>query len=185
MASATDIVTRNTEDRYEPGPACLKLTAKQRTFVRLYITTSNPPGRCAADAGYLNPAVSACQLMDSRSIQEALHEESIRYLAGSAAVGVRVMLEIAGDVTHKDRLKAARELIAHAGLAPLKEQKITVEHRGSSPDAQRAELRLLMSQLGADGQRLLAAAGLENVTDAEFEVVQPDPNALAPDGEAW
>ena len=186
MANAQALTIIDPSEAEERSEAFEKLSRQQKTFVDLYLTTSLTQTQCVARA-YPNcdqriHHVEAARLMGNKRVREALHEETIRCLAGSAAVGLRVLLEVAGDPTHKDRLKAARELIAHAGLAPKVEQTINVNHTGPSPGEQRAELQRLMAQMGPDGQRLLAAADLK-IVDAEFTVV--DGNSLGPDGEAW
>ena len=170
------------EDRSDDGPAMSCLNDDQRKFVLAYVSTNLSIEQCTDRAGYTRENEGR-RLMRNPRVLAALHEETVRYLGGSAAVGLRVLLEVAADKTHKDRLKAARELIAHAGLAPKIDQKITVEHIGQKPDELRAELRRLMNSLGNDAQRLLTAAEI-NITDADFEEVEVGiPTAEGPDAE--
>jgi phage terminase small subunit len=149
----------------EKTSALEKLTPKQKRFVLAYLDTKESVAECARAAGYLDPYHAGYQTMRLAHVQQALHEEATKRLRAGAALGTRVLIEIAEDTSHKDRLKAARELIAHAGLAPMMEQKITVERTDMSAEAVRAEIRLLMAKIGPAAHRLLESAG---IVDAEF-----------------
>lgn len=185
MATATLPTNYSIDDRSEDGPEMAALPDAFRQFVLLYISTNMDEEQCARAAGLANQAKGRSRMapgaavMRSPKVLAAMREETTRRLAGSAAVGLRVLLEIANSKGHKDQLKAARELLAHAGLAPTKEHKLTVEHTGARPEELKAEIRQLMAQIGPDANRLLTNAGLE-VIDAEFTEVPKDEN-----GEEW
>jgi|SRR5579872_879319 len=171
MADAQLPMLADMVNRESDGPAMSALRPEQRRFVLLFITTNLSEEQAARQAGFK----TAGGLMRSPRVLEALREETVRRLAGSAAVGLRVLLTIANDNGHKDQLKAARELLAHAGLAPETKQKIEVTHVGARPEEIKAEIRQLMAQIGPDAQRLLENAGLQ-ITDAEFTPVSLDEN---------
>lgn len=150
-------------------PALEKLTPKQKRFVLAYLETNASVAECARVAGYLDPYHAGYQAMRLEHVRKALDEEATKRLRGGAALGTKVLVEIAETTDHKDRLKAATQLIAHAGLAPVMEQKITVEKTDLTAEAVRAEIQRLMARI-PEAPKLLEAAGL--IVDAEFNVVQ-------------
>jgi phage terminase small subunit len=144
------------------------LTDRQRQFVLKHVVEGKTRTAAAREAGFASPKTYQTRLMRDPKVVAAVKEEiDKRFLAG-AVLGVSVLFEIAQDKDHKDRLKAGRELLAHAGLAPVIEQKISVERSDMSAEAVRAEIRLLMAKLGPPAVRLLESAGL---MDAEFSEV--------------
>jgi phage terminase small subunit len=146
-----------------------RLTPKQKKFVLAYLETNASVADCARAAGYLDPYHAGYQTMRLAHVREALHEEATKRLQGSAALGTKVLVEIAEDAHHKDRLKAARELIAHAGLAPVTRQEIDVRHTSMTREEVRAKIKVIMAQIGhRDAARLLEEAG---IVDAEFTEV--------------
>lgn len=152
------------DDRDGDGPALKMTTDMERRFV-LGLVSGKAPKIAAVEAGYSGDFnVVAWRLRRRPNVIAAIQEEMGKRLATSGVLGIKVLEEIAGNREHKDQLKAARELIAHAGLAPAMEQKITVEHKTVTAEQVRAEIKLLMSRI-PEAPRLLEAAG---IMDAEF-----------------
>ncbi len=87
-----------------------------------------------------------------------------------ALLGASVLVEIAKDQLHKDRFKAAKELLGHNGFNIISEHKVTVEH--VPDDKERiAGIIDMAKRLGVDPREFLGAYGV--TVDAEFKVVTP------------
>lgn len=168
------------EDRADDGIAMQRLTAQQRQFVIASLTVAMGPGayeKCAAMAAFDNPRKAAAALMRNDKVLAAMREEAAKRLVGAALTGVNVMLQIAGDPTHKDQYRAAKDLAAINGFTV--EQKIVVEHTDRSAEALISQIRATAARLGVDAAPLLAQAG---IVDAEFTAL-PAP-APAPETQA-
>lgn len=151
--------------RATDGPAMRVLTDQQREFVLYYAEGRRSATEAARKAGFAAPKQYSWHLLRNDRVVAAIREETQKFLVRSSPLGARALIEIASKEDHKDRLKASRELLAHAGLAPATEQKITVEHTVLSAEAVRQEIRRLMGRI-PEAPKLLEAAGL--VIDAEF-----------------
>lgn len=150
------------------GRAMSALTADRRKFIRQMIMLGPNPKNCqvaAAKAGF-HP-VYGYELMREEGIIAALREEATKRLAGSALIGVSVMIDIATNPTHKDQYRAARDLAAINGFTA--EQKIVVEHLNADGKQLIGQIREMAEQLGMDPRQLIAAAG---IVDAEYTEVE-------------
>jgi hypothetical protein len=160
---------------YDPNSAMAALQPQRRLFVermREGGASQEYVERAAAAAGYSRG--HGWKLMREPRVLAALREEAAKGLLGGALIAQKVLIEIATDTHHKDRLKAARELLAHSGFTTVIEQKITVEHVN-------AEARELVQQIadfakatGLDAKQLLGSLGIREPVDAEFEEVKPE-----------
>ncbi len=157
------------------GPHMLELTPQQRAFVLAMLDTGGQDNSKAASlAGYGgdNPGsdrVQAHRLAHSPKVLAAIKEEANKRLHSGAILGASVLIEIARDVCHKDRYKAASELLSRGGLIMATEHKITVERKDDQ--AMIAKITALATQLGLDPKQLLGQAA--PTIDAEFEDVTP------------
>lgn len=156
------------------GPAMLALTELQQRFVICLLESGNANATAAAEAaGYSNSSrnmlrVQAHQLMHSEKILNAMAEHARQHLRTGAFIGIRAVMEIASNPTHKDQLKAAMSLLNRIGLHELTEHKVTVEHTDSKQLT--AKIVSLAKELGIDHTKLL---GANAVVDAEFIDVTP------------
>lgn len=151
------------------GIAMSALTGRQKKFVWALLqngASTTAARKAATTAGY-EPEYGY-QLMRDPRVLAAIREEATKTVAGAALTGVQVMLDIALDMDHKDRFRAAKELAALNGFTA--EQKIVVEHIDSGMRDKITEVRKLAEQLGLDPRLLIERTGL--VIDAEFEVVE-------------
>lgn len=166
-----------------PGQAMAELTPKQQKFVRAMLETGGHNHmRCAQAAGFTGNAntlrVTGHRLAHDTKVLAALREEADKRIRTGAVLGASVLLEIAGNPTHKDRYKAAVELLNRSGLQVVTEHKVTVD-RGGSEKQMIDRIGAMATQLGIDPKQLLGG-----FIDATFEEVKPkeleapfDPNA--------
>ncbi len=154
------------------GRAMASLSPERKKFVQAMIAlgpNKKASQMAAAAAGFTNP-VYGYELMRDENIIAALREEATKQLTGAALLGVQVMMEIAQDITHKDRYKAAKDLAAINGFTA--EQKIVVEHIDKDGKALLAQVKAMAEELGLDPRQMVAAAG---IIDADFtEVPEPE-----------
>lgn len=156
------------------GPAMLALTPSQRAFVIALISTSGTnKGYAAALAGYggdgndKSQQVAGCRLAAHPKVIAAVKEEADKRMCAGAALAANVILEIAMDPMHKDRLKAAEMLKNQAGLivAQRIDHTVTLVDDRSVQEIQEQTLALA-KRLGVELPQLSAP-----VIDAEFEEV--------------
>lgn len=122
--------------------------------------------KAAHEAGYMADTAGN-MLMRNERVLAALHEEARKRLVGAALLGINVMIEIAQDTTHKDRLKAATSLAAINGFNA--EQKVVVTHIRQDQESVVREIIDRATALGQDPRPLLLAAGIDKtIIDAEF-----------------
>lgn len=162
------------------GPAMIDLLPKQRAFVVAMLETGGQNNTKAAQiAGYSldnydAARATAWRLAHDPKILAAIKEEANRRLHSGAILGASVLLEIANDPTHKDRFKAASELLSRGGLVMATEHKITVERRDDKGMIDK--ITVLAAQLGLDPRKLLGNAA--PAVDAEFEDVTATSDGL-------
>lgn len=164
------------------GPKMTALPERQRAFVVALITQGTRDYTAAAQtAGYKADnrnalKVSAHRLAHDEKILAAIKEETERRLQASIGMAAEVLLSIAEDPTHKDRLKAATALLNRGGLHESIEHKITHD---VSADAKTllARFSVLAGTLGVDPVQIMGRAGLSlpkpEVVEGEYEVVDP------------
>jgi len=145
------------------GPAMLELSEKQRDFVLAYCAFPQASGTdLARMAGYKQSvgsrvwASTASRMLRDPGIIAAIHEVlSKTYRGRGAAIAQDVMLEIAQDQNHPQRLKAAAMLADRGGFAAMLESKVTIEHRDQTSEAMIKRIEMLAKRLGIDAAKLL------------------------------
>ena len=162
---------------YAPNSAMAALLPKQRGFVEAMVRGGASPRfvyQAAAMAGYSED--HGWILMKMPKILAALREEAAKHLLQGALIGAKVLVEIATDSSHKDRFKAAKELLGHSGFTVTQEQKITVEHVNSETRELIKEISDFAKATGLDAKQLLGSIGIsrEEPVDAEFAEVGPE-----------
>lgn len=171
------------------GPAMRRLTELQRKYVLVRVTQGTKNCSAAAElAGYSAKSygslkVQAHVLEHDPKIQAAITEEALRQARHNLGSMLVRASERVGEVMENpqvqasDTLKAAAMIFDRMGLHAVSERKTTVEHIGDSPEVIE-KVRRLAAILGLDAEKLLGARLNKQkvvVTDAEFEVVPPDP----------
>jgi phage terminase small subunit len=121
------------EDEDALGPAMTACSKQERIFVRaLFEAPGHGAGaRAARAAGYGSkdgatntPARSANRLFNRPRVIAAIAEMTGQQLRSDGPMAVKVVKDILADVTHKDRLKAARTVFERADPA---EQRISAD----------------------------------------------------------
>jgi hypothetical protein len=144
-------------------PAMAALTVKQRAFVRAYIEYPTVSSAQAARlAGYSDTSdaakVAAHNLLHNEKVLRAINEELDRRFRADAVIGRSVLIEIARDPSHPQRLRAAEALLDRGGFRTLSEQRIKVEHTDLGGEAMIERIRELALRLDMDPARLLGAS---------------------------
>ncbi|EGP07538.1 hypothetical protein CSIRO_2777 [Bradyrhizobiaceae bacterium SG-6C] len=98
------------------GPAMLALNERQRAFVSALFEAPRKHGAAvfaARAAGYGTPTSSkqsmfsiASRLMSDQKVQEAITEESRKYITTLGPLAVRALKNLIGDPTHKEHGRA-------------------------------------------------------------------------------
>ncbi len=164
-------------DTYDPQSAMAALTPQRQGFVEAMVEGGAGPefvAKAAALAGY--SPTHGWKLMREPRVLAALREEAAKHLLAGALIGSKVLIEIATDSEHKDRLKAAKELLAHSGFTAVTEQKITIDHTNSETRELIKEIQAFAKATGLDSRQLLGSVGVTapEPVDAEFTEVSPD-----------
>lgn len=156
------------------GPAMIRLNPQQRAFVVAFIETGGQDyTRAATIAGYCPDnqqarRVTAYRLAHDPKVQAAIKEVADKRLRSGAILAAEVLLQIAADPTHKDRLKASVELLNRAGLLVVNQTEVV--HRTEDEADRVKRITEYCRTLGLDPRELLGCAGV--TVDAEFKVVQ-------------
>lgn len=160
-------------DRKHDGKALSSLPEQHRAFVLRLMELG--PGKAAANRAAMD--VGFCdkygyELMRDERVLAAIREEATKEVVGATLIGVKRLIEIARDETHRDSYKAAKDLAGMNGFAS--EQRIVVEHINHDTKAQIAQIRAMAKELGLEPAQLIAAAGIkeQDVQDAEFEEIE-------------
>lgn len=190
MYYTTEMSTEIAEKpEYFPGSAMAALMPQEASFVEAMVRGGAGPEfvrKAAALAGYSENY--GWTLMRKSKILAALREEAAKGLLQGALIGQKVLMEIALDAGHKDRLKAAKELLGHSGFTITQEQKITVEHVSSEARELVKDITDFAKATGLDVKQLLGAIGINTpqiVTDAEFTPVVVDNSPDLATEEVW
>lgn len=154
-----------------------QLTGNQQNYVWALVENGGDPTKAAAVSGFGGTDLSRRQavhrLTHDPKVQSAIREVAEARIRAGVLLGASVLVEIASDPLHKQRLKAAEALLDRGGMMLVRETKMTVEHKDPSVEATIARIRALAEGMGMDARPLLLNAGVpQNVVDAEFEVVQ-------------
>lgn len=141
------------------GPAMQALSENRRCFVVAMLETGGQNHAHAAYmAGYGKDTevarVSACRMMRDPSVLAAIREEADRRLRSGAILGASVLMEIASNQMHKDRLKAAESLLNRSGLVVEQTHRVIHEDNRSDDELKRAVIAMAM-KYGMDPAKLL------------------------------
>ncbi len=159
------------------GPAMQALNEGQRNFVIALLETGAKDNTLAAEmAGYSGTQgsrkVQAYRLIHNPKVLAAIREEGERRLRSGAILGASVLIEIASDTMHKDRFKAAVELLNRSGLLVETQHRVIVENDTRSAEQIRSEVVELFKRLNPGQPPPLALA---KPIDVEYaEVSDPD-----------
>jgi len=161
----------------EYGPAMRGLTEMQQKFVLHLLDLGGSYTEAARAAGYsANSAnslrVCAHRLAHLPTVIDAIREQGERYLRGGVAIGVHVLMDIAKDPTHKDRLKAATNLLNRAGLGENTTKTVRHVHELSDEQLEN-KIKMLAKRNGLDASKLLG----KEVVDATFKEVPAEATA--------
>jgi phage terminase small subunit len=165
------------DDAEDCGPAMRALNRKQRAFVRAYIDYPLVTATQAARmAGYSDAAggakVTAHRALHSPRVIAAINEELDKRFRIDAVIGRKVLMEIAQDRNHPQRLRAAEALLDRGEFHIMSEQRIRVEHTDLNGEAMIERIRQLALRLDVDPARLLGASDpklieLDDVNDPD------------------
>jgi phage terminase small subunit len=164
------------------GPAMLALpNDRQRAFVVALVQLGCDATHAAAVAGYALEKSNghAWRLAHDPKIQAALLEECKKVIRSDAPMALTVLRTVAKDPTapHRDRLRAATEILNRSGLNAVSETNITVTHKSEAE--QDREILALASELGLDDKAKSKLLGRPVVTEAQFEIID-EPTDIAP-----
>lgn len=170
-------------------PAMLALNPQQRAFVLAHVALGGEDAtKAARAAGYGgdNPTsvkVQAYRLTHSPKVRLAIKEIAESKIHAQAAYGAQVLVEIARDPTHKDRYKAATEIMNRSGMMVVQKVEHDHIHRAEDDAEKVRRIVLFAQQMGMDPRKLLGGAKeLQGVTlDAQFEIVDTE---VEPSGSA-
>lgn len=172
----------------ELGPAMRELTIPQRDFVLAYADQGGiNAAEAARKAGYGGSenswSVAGSMLLKQPRILAALREEADSRLKSGAILAASVLVEIAGDQYHRDRYKAAVELLNRAGLVVEGVSRVIVEDHRTAEEIER-RIRDLAERLGIDADRLI---GTSQIEDVEYEEVglQEEVDKIHTGGQEW
>lgn len=159
------------------GPKMRALTMPQRAFVVAMCETGGQDhSKAALMAGYggteNSTKVAACRLAHDPRVLEAIREEAEKRLQSGAILGASVMVEIAMDKLHKDRFKAADNLLNRAGLLVETQHRVIVENDNRPIGELRAAV---LEQLrGLFGKDAALPPALTAPIDGEYTEVPAD-----------
>lgn len=168
----------------ELGPAMRELTIPQRDFVLAYADQGGiNAAEAARRAGYAHHAVAGSTLLKMPRILAALREEADARLKAGAILAASVLVEIADDKFHRDRYKAAVELLNRAGLVVEGLSRVIVEdHR--TPEEIERRIRDLAERLGIDADRLIGSSQVEDIEYKEVGL-QEEVDNIHNAGQKW
>lgn len=169
------------------GPAMRDLTVPQRMFVIAYSEQGGVNATEAARlAGYGGPESNRTsregeRLLRMPRILAALREEADKRLKSGAILAASVLVEIAMDPIHKERYKAAVELLNRAGLVVEGISRVIVEDHRTVEEIER-RIRDLAEKVGIDPERLL---GMQTVEDVEYTEMEETVAGIHRFGDEW
>lgn len=161
--------------------ALSRLTEKQRRFVEAYLTTGGQnESEAARLAGYsqTNPngcAVEGFRLMRNDKVIAAIKEEAAKRINGGVLLGASVLVEIASDPLHKDRLKAAQSLLDRGGMMAISKSEHLHIIEDNRSDAELIQFITAQAKLnGLDPKSLLGfdPAEKSEIIDAESAEIE-------------
>jgi phage terminase small subunit len=164
----------------------------ERRFVLAYVENGGVGSQAARDAGYSGSTVQsqasiAYRLLKRERIHDAILAYSKRYLRSLVPTAVNTVKEILEDPTHKDRLKAAREIIDRTDakisqvnvdhtihLDPQRDSLEWLKHL-KAIDAPRVLLIQEFGEFGLEHYEKLLAKATANVIEGEFIEIEGPP----------
>lgn len=178
-------------DSPELGKAMAAILPQQRAFVVAYVNSATGnASQAARAAGYGDTSeteeqrktaakVAGHRLIHDAKILAAVKELAQARIEANAFKAASVLVEIAEDPTHKDRLKAAEMLMNRAGMLVVNESKVVHEHRVEARSTILEKIRTIAERNGLNADDLIAGRGGQPalpapVIDATFE---PAPSA--------
>ncbi len=177
---------------YDTRSAMFGLSPQRQAFVEAMVAGGATPQfveRAAAQAGYATKYGWA--LMREPRILAALREEAAKGLLGGALIGQKVLIEIATNSEHKDRFRAAKELLAHSGFTITQTVELKIDQTNSEARELIKEIKEFAKATGLDAKQLLGSIGVRDViVDAEFVEVKESPiepiaSAAPAEPEVW
>lgn len=173
------------------GKAMKAINPQQRAFVQAYVLAGSNGTRAAQISGYGagnydSARTAAYRLLHDQKILAAIKEHADGILRSSVLIGADVLVEIAQNVHHKDRFKAAQALLDRGGLIVATQSNISLQiTEDTGPDQIIDRIKVLAGKLGLDPAVLLGRAATAHVprlsspdvVDAEFTEVIPAPSA--------
>lgn len=139
------------------GEAMKTCNPRERAFVVHYVMTGGRnQTESALQAGYCSPdknnaaAVTAMRLLRRPRILAALREEAEKAMKTCVILATEVLREIAMDPSHRDRFKAAVELLNRSGLLVETQHRVTVQDDRRSVEEIRAEIVEVFKRVFAD-----------------------------------
>jgi hypothetical protein len=155
------------------GPAMLALSEMQRKFVIAFVRSGGRnANRAAIAAGYSDRGsgakVRAHKLLNNLKVIAALREFGERQLDGSVFVAIAGLVEIASDPKHRDRYKAAADILDRCGFArTTRHEVVAVKDERCTADLL-ALVAQYARQAGRDPKALLENTDL---IEGDFESV--------------
>lgn len=153
------------------GEAYESLTDQQKRFVTAMVVVGVKKdfgAEAARLAGYEKyHKQEAYRLMRNPRVLEAIREEAGKRLQASALLGAMVLEEIALDPLHKDRLKAATELLNRGGMQLIEKHEHIVKDERSAAELVQY-IKSMAQKHGLDPRKLL---GQSEPVDAQFTEV--------------
>ena len=169
------------QPQYDQNSAMAALMPQQQRFVEALVNGGAGPtavASAAVAAGYSPSSNYGWQLMRQPRVLAAVREEAAKHLVSGALLGAKVLSEIAMDSQHKDRFRAARELLAHSGFTITQKIEMRVDQTNSEARELIKEIKEFAKATGLDAKQLLGSIGVRDViVDAEFAEVISGPPA--------
>jgi hypothetical protein len=107
-------------------------------------------------------------------MNEALAEQLEKAFRGDGPIGRGVLLEIALDKNHPQRLKAAEALLGRAGFPLLTEQRVHVTHTDLTSEGMIERIKQLAIELGVDATKLLGHNGHAATAEAPAITIEAE-----------
>lgn len=175
------------------GPAFDVLNARRQRFVIAYVGRGRRNAAGAyKDAGFTastdhSAAANACLLLHRDDVQAAIREWCQKQLVTLAPVATEVMATMLEDPQTDPavRAKLVGMVFDRTGLAAVTEQKITVEHIGSDPQALN-RARTLIEQLklsDAQVETMFGRSVAAKIIEADYVEIPSSEAPAKPDSE--
>lgn len=167
------------------GEAMLALAPAHRAFAWAIVTHGYTQAEAAKAAGYSASSgnvlsATGARLMARTDIRAAIRELSFGLLQSEGPKSIRKLLDLRDHATdEKVQLKAATEILTRAGLNPINQTHMLVEHRNLSDAEQDRRYLELCKQLGITEASARKSLAELNAVDAEYEEVSDDADDLA------